>query len=70
MKIKIDFTGKVTEWVILIGSGREDIDQAVNEIMENTYFNAGEIDPLLYDSWFFYRYDVIPPAELREKRIR
>lgn len=70
MKVKIDFTGKVTEWEILIGSGREDIDEAVNEIMEHTYFNAGEIDPLLYDTWFFYRYDVIPPVELREKRNR
>jgi TonB family protein len=66
MKVKIDFTGKVTEWEILIGSGRDDIDEAVNKMMENTYFNAGEIDPLLYDSWFFYQYNVIPPQELRE----
>jgi len=63
-KIKIDFTGKVTKWEILRGSGIEDIDFEAEESIRETYFNPADIDPLLYDSWFVYRYAIRLPEGL------
>jgi TonB family protein len=69
-KILIDFTGKVTDWVILRGSGIKDMDFAASETLKETYFNPADIDPINYGKWLLYRYIIRLPEELRSSRSR
>ena len=69
-KILIDFTGKVTDWVILRGSSIKDMDFAATETLKETYFNPADIDPINYGKWLLYRYFIRLPEELRSSRSR
>lgn len=69
-KIKMDFTGKVEDWVILQGSGYEDVDIAAAETLKDTFFNPADVDPLLYGKWFLYVYNIRLPEELRRNLNR
>jgi len=68
MKIKIDFTGEVTAWEFLLGTDDEDIKMAISEMLEVTYFNPADIDPIDFGKWFIFKYNVILPEELRDQR--
>ncbi len=69
-KILIDFTGKVTDWKILRGSGIPDMDFAASETLKETYFNPADIDPINYGKWLLYRYYIRLPEELRRSKNR
>lgn len=70
-KIKVDFTGRVTDAEILRPSGIDDIDIAAKEaLLDETYFNPADIDPLDYGKWLVFRFQVRLPEELRDQRLR
>jgi TonB family protein len=64
-RVVIDFTGRVTEWETLRGSGVEDIDIAAVETLKDTTFNPADIDPVNYGKWFVYKFVVRVPEQLR-----
>jgi TolA-binding protein len=57
-KVKINFIGEVTEYVILASSGYEDIDRAAKEMIKDAVFDVTKIDPQFYDNWFYYEFYV------------
>jgi TolA-binding protein len=61
-KVKMNFVGEVTDYVLLIGSGvgsgYEDIDRAAEEVIKFAVFDVTKIDPQYYDNWFTYKYRV------------
>jgi len=69
-KVLIDFTGKVTDWEVLRGSGIKDMDFAASETLKETYFNPADIDPINYGKWLLYRYIIRLPEELQGSRSR
>jgi len=62
-KIKIDYTGKVTEAVILNSLNNTEIDEAAKNAVLNTTFNPQLINPLQFGEWFLYDLDVNPPPQ-------
>lgn len=63
LKIIIDYTGKVTEAVILNSLNNAEIDEAAKNAALNTTFNPQLIDPLDLGKWFLYEIDVNPPPQ-------
>ncbi len=63
LKIIIDYTGKVTEAVILNSLNNAEIDEAAKNAALNTTFNQQLIDPLNLGKWFLYEIDVNPPPQ-------
>jgi TonB family protein len=63
LKIKIDYTGRVTEAVILSSLNNAEIDEAAKNAALNTVFNPQLINPLQYGEWFLYDVIVNPPPQ-------
>ena len=61
-KVRINFVGEVTEYVVLVssgvGPGYEDIDRAAQEVIKDAVFDVTKIDPQFYDNWFYYKFHV------------
>lgn len=65
-QIRIDFSGKVVDAVLMNPTQSQDLNDRATETVKNTRFDNGRIPADLYDSWFYYRYEVHPPAQLRQ----
>jgi len=61
LKIKIDFTGRVEEVIVLNSLDNAEIDEAAKNAALNTTFDPMEIDPLELGGWFLYEVEVNPP---------
>ena len=62
LKIKIDFTGRVEEVIVLNSLDNAEIDEAAKNAALNTTFDPMDIDPMeLAEGWFLYEVDVNPP---------
>lgn len=62
LKIQIDFTGRVTDAVVLNSLGNLEIDEAAKNAALNTTFAPEKIDPMQLGGWFSYEIEVAPPV--------
>jgi len=65
-QIRIDFSGKVVEAVLLNPTRSDKLNELILETVKQTEFDEGRIPAELYDSWFYYTYDVKIPSRLRQ----
>ncbi|MFH1699482.1 MAG: tetratricopeptide repeat protein [Candidatus Zixiibacteriota bacterium] len=65
-QIRIDFTGKVEELVLMNPTSSPELNERISETVKNTLFNNGLIPPELYDTWFYYKREVRIPNEFKQ----
>lgn len=65
-QIRIDFSGKVVDLQLMNPTQSEELNDRATETVKNTRFDNGRIPAELYDSWFYYTYEVHPPQQLRQ----
>lgn len=61
LKIKIDFTGKVTDVAVVNSLNNQEIDDAAKDAAMRTEFDPTLINPVQLGEWFLYEVEVIPP---------
>jgi len=66
LKIKIDFTGKVTDVAIVNSLNNQEIDDAAKDAAMRTEFDPTLINPVQLGDWFLYEVEVIPPQPLQQ----
>ena len=65
-QIRIDFTGKVVEAVLMNPTQSGDLNERIQETVENSFFDETRIPAELYDGWFYYKVFVSPPGDMRQ----
>jgi TonB family protein len=66
LKIKIDFTGKVTEVEVVNSLNNQEIDDAAKDAAMRTQFDPVQIIPTQFGEWFLYEVEVKPPEQLQQ----
>lgn len=61
LKIRIDYTGKVTEVEVVNSLNNQEIDDAAKDAAMRTQFDPTKIIPTQYGEWFLYEIEVTPP---------
>jgi TonB family protein len=61
LKIKISFTGKVTDVAIVNSLNNQEIDDAAKDAAMRTEFDPALINPAQQLEWFLYEVEVTPP---------
>lgn len=65
-QIRIDFSGKVVDFQLMNPTQSQELNDRATETVKNTRFDNGRIPAELFDHWFYYKYEVHPPAQLRQ----
>jgi tetratricopeptide (TPR) repeat protein len=65
-QIRIDFSGEVAEVLLMNETESSELNERIIETIKFTRFDAGRINPELYDHWFYYTYTVRIPADMRQ----
>ncbi|MEZ5360542.1 MAG: tetratricopeptide repeat protein [Candidatus Zixiibacteriota bacterium] len=65
-QIRIDFNGEVDEVVLKNKTDSPELNEQAIETVKRSKFDPGRIPPELYDTWFYYIFEVRVPAELRQ----
>ncbi len=65
-QIRIDFSGKVVDVQLMNPTQSQELNDRVTETVKNTRFDNGRIPADLFDHWFYYKYEVHPPAQMRQ----
>ena len=63
LKIKIDFTGKVTDVAVVNSLNNQEIDDAAKDAALRTEFDPTLINPVQLNDWFLYEVEVVPPQQ-------
>lgn len=66
LKIKIDFTGKVTDVAVVNSLNNQEIDDAAKDAAMRTEFDPALINPAQQLDWFRYEVEVIPPQPTQQ----
>ncbi|HVP35436.1 MAG TPA: TonB family protein [Terriglobales bacterium] len=66
LKIRIDFTGKVTEVEVINSLNNQELDDAAKDAAMRTQFEPSKILPTQFGEWFRYEIDVAPPAATQQ----
>jgi TonB family protein len=64
-QILLDFSGEVTDYVLKIKSPNEAINREAEETIQTMKFDLFAIPTELHESWFYYKFLVRKPSQLR-----